>query len=59
MADLALDAPLEPVRFLPLLPMTVNEAAWKRVRGARELQERWLSHGTDPRDPLRRSVPLD
>ncbi|WP_046500861.1 suppressor of fused domain protein [Streptomyces odonnellii] len=57
--DLELDAPLEPVRFLPLLPMTPNEAAWKRARGARELQERWLAHGTDLRDPVRRSVPLD
>jgi hypothetical protein len=51
--------PMEPVRFLPLLPMTPNEAAWKRVRGAQELQERWLSHGTDLRDPLRASVTLD
>ncbi|MEW2490343.1 suppressor of fused domain protein [Streptomyces sp. NPDC048411] len=51
--------PMEPVRFLPLLPMTPNEAAWKRVRGAQELQERWLSHGTDLRDPLRTSVTLD
>ncbi|GAA3009314.1 suppressor of fused domain protein [Streptomyces drozdowiczii] len=50
---------LEPVRFLPLLPMTQNEAAWKRVRGAQELQEKWLSQGTDLRDPLRRSVTLD
>ncbi|RDG35839.1 suppressor of fused domain protein [Streptomyces corynorhini] len=58
-ADLELAAPLEPVRFLPLLPMTPNEAAWKRVRGARELEERWLTHGTDLRDPLRRSVTLD
>ncbi|MFJ8748312.1 suppressor of fused domain protein [Streptomyces sp. NPDC102441] len=57
--DLELDAPMDPVRFLPLLPMTHNEAAWKRVRGAQELQERWLSHGTDLRDPLRASVPLD
>ncbi|MEV8452877.1 suppressor of fused domain protein [Streptomyces sp. NPDC052095] len=57
--DLELDGPREPVRFLPLLPMTPNEAAWKRVRGAQELQERWLSHGTDLRDPLRGSVPLD
>ncbi|MEW1723360.1 suppressor of fused domain protein [Streptomyces sp. NPDC093109] len=57
--DLDLDPPLEPVRFLPLLPMTPNEAAWKRVRGARELEERWLAHGTDLRDPLRRSVALD
>ncbi|MCT9091036.1 suppressor of fused domain protein [Streptomyces sp. ASQP_92] len=57
--DLELDAPMDPVRFLPLLPMTTNEAAWKRVRGAKELEERWLTHGTDLRDPLRRSVPLD
>jgi hypothetical protein len=57
--DLELEAPLEPVRFLPLLPMTPHEAAWKRVRGARELQERWLAHGTDLRDPSRGSVPLD
>ncbi|MET9360484.1 suppressor of fused domain protein [Streptomyces sp. NPDC006632] len=57
--DLELDAPMDPVRFLPLLPMTTNEAAWKRVRGAQELQERWLNQGTDLRDPLRKSVPLD
>ncbi|MDP9683928.1 suppressor of fused domain protein [Streptomyces griseoviridis] len=57
--DLELDAPLDPVRFLPLLPMTPNEAAWKRVHGGQALQERWLTHGTDLRDPARRSVPLD
>ncbi|MFF8777319.1 suppressor of fused domain protein [Streptomyces sp. NPDC015140] len=57
--DLELDAPMDPVRFLPLLPMTPNEAAWKRVHGAQALQERWLTHGTDLRDPSRRSVPLE
>ncbi|MGR8008436.1 suppressor of fused domain protein [Streptomyces hypolithicus] len=57
--DLELDAPMDPVCFLPLLPMTPNEAAFKRVKGAQELQERWLAHGTDLRDPLRVSVPLD
>ncbi|MET7619442.1 suppressor of fused domain protein [Streptomyces sp. NPDC005408] len=57
--DLELDDPMDPVRFLPLLPMTSNEAAWKRVHGAQELQERWLTHGTDLRDPLRRSVTLE
>ncbi|MER5462537.1 MULTISPECIES: suppressor of fused domain protein [unclassified Streptomyces] len=57
--DLELDEPMDPVHFLPLLPMTPNEAAWKRVHGAQELQERWLTHGTDLRDPLRRSVTLD
>ncbi|MFJ3282308.1 suppressor of fused domain protein [Streptomyces halstedii] len=57
--DLELDVPMDPVRFLPLLPMTRNEAAWKRVRGAEELQERWLARGTDLRDPSRGSVALD
>ncbi|MFE9093837.1 suppressor of fused domain protein [Streptomyces sp. NPDC007264] len=57
--DLELEEPLEPVRFLPLLPMTANEAAWKRVHGAQALQERWLANGTDLRDPFRRSVPLE
>ncbi|GHC72633.1 suppressor of fused domain protein [Streptomyces cinnamoneus] len=56
--DLELDEPLDPVRFLPLLPMTPNEAAWKRVQGAAALEERWLRHGTDLRDPLRAGVPL-
>lgn len=56
--DLELDAPLEPVRFLPLLPMTPNEAAWKRAWGAEALRERWLRYGTDLRDPLREAVPL-
>jgi hypothetical protein len=50
--------PNDPVRFLPLLPMTPNEAAWKRVHGAAALQERWLSRGTDLRDPLRATVAL-
>ncbi|MFE7187004.1 suppressor of fused domain protein [Streptomyces erythrochromogenes] len=57
--DLELDEPLEAVRFLPLLPMTANEAAWKRVHGAAALQERWLARGTDLRDPLRGAVALD
>jgi hypothetical protein len=56
--DLALDD-LEPVRFLPLLPMTPNEAAWKRVHGAPALEQRWLESGTDLRDPDRPEAPLD
>jgi hypothetical protein len=54
--DLPLGDDLEPVRFLPLLPMTPNEAAWKRVHGAEALQERWLRTGTDLRDPVRPEV---
>lgn len=48
----------QPVRFLPLLPMTPNEAAWKRVHGAQALEQRWLDTGTDLRDPRRREVDL-
>ena len=55
--DLPLE-PEEPVRFLPLLPMTPDEAAYKRVRGAQALEARWLAAGTDLRDPDRASVPL-
>ncbi|MGA4543290.1 suppressor of fused domain protein [Uniformispora flossi] len=57
-ADLPLPEPAEPVRFLPLLPMTAGETAWKRVHGGEALQERWLRHGTDLRDPRRAAVPL-
>jgi hypothetical protein len=48
----------EPVRFLPLLPMTPNEAAWKRVHGAQALEQRWLDRGADLRDPYRPEVDL-
>lgn len=46
------------VRFYPLVPMTPNEAAFKRVHGAAALEERWLAYGADPRDPDRAEVPL-
>lgn len=46
------------VQFFPLLPMTANEAAWKRVHGAEALEERWLARGTDLRDPSRPEVSL-
>ena len=56
--DLVLDADHEPVRFLPLLPMTPHEAAWKRVHGSAALEQRWLETGTDLRDPRRAEVDL-
>jgi len=57
--DLSFDEAEEPVRFLPLLPMTPGEAAYKRVHGAPAIQELWLRHGTDLRDPRRPQVPLE
>lgn len=56
--DLEVGSDVEPVRFLPLLPMTPNEAAWKRVHGAAALEARWLAAGTDLRDPHRAEVGL-
>jgi hypothetical protein len=55
--DLELDG-AQPVRFLPLLPMTPNEAAWKRVHGAQALEQRWLESAIDLRDPDRAEVDL-
>ncbi|MFX4291296.1 suppressor of fused domain protein [Streptomyces bohaiensis] len=54
--DLALPAPADPVRFLPLVPMTPHEAAWKRAKGADALRERWRGEGIDLLDPRRSSA---
>ena len=56
--DLAIGTDVEPVRFLPVLPMTPNEAAWKRVHGAAALEERWLAQQLDLRDPARAEAEL-
>jgi Suppressor of fused protein (SUFU) len=56
--DLELTPPAAPVKFLPLLPMTAEEAAYKRVHGAAALEQQWLRAGTDLRDPSRRTAPL-
>ncbi len=57
--ELALPGAIAPVQFLSLLPLTAEEAAFKREHGAAALEERWLAYGTDLRDPARSSVPLD
>jgi len=57
--DLELEQDEEPVCFLPLLPMTPSEAAWKRVHGAPALEQRWLEAGLDLRDPARPQALLD
>jgi hypothetical protein len=46
------------VDILPLLPMTANEAAWARVHGGAELEQRWLRQGVDLRDPRRAAADL-
>lgn len=55
--DLELDAGRDPVRFHPVLPVTANEAAYKRVHGTDALEEGWLQAGIDLRDPARPELP--
>jgi hypothetical protein len=47
-----------PVRFLPVTPVTAEEAAYKRVHGPDALREQWRAAGTDLTEPHRRSAPL-
>ncbi len=55
-AELALAAPAEPVRFLRATPITANEAAWVRLKGAEALREAWVEAGLDVTDPGRGGV---
>ncbi len=52
-AELPLDPPREPVRFLSATPITANEAAWVRLKGAESMREAWLNDGVDVLDPNR------
>ena len=58
LADAPDGSPRGPVRFFPLLPMTSDEAEWKRAHDAASLEERWLAAGADLGDPYRLGVPL-
>jgi hypothetical protein len=52
-AELALAAPREPVRFLSAIPITATEAAWVRLKGADAMREAWRADGVDVLDPDR------
>ncbi|WP_127782290.1 suppressor of fused domain protein [Rhodococcus sp. X156] len=56
--ELALAEPMDPVRFLEVVPVTGTEAAWVRLRGAQALREAWEEAGVDVRDPGRSAVTL-
>ncbi|MDP7705471.1 MULTISPECIES: suppressor of fused domain protein [unclassified Mycobacterium] len=51
--DLALEPPREPVQFLSATPITANEAAWVRLKGAAAMREAWRNDGVDVLDPNR------
>ncbi|MGB6038561.1 MAG: suppressor of fused domain protein [Gordonia sp. (in: high G+C Gram-positive bacteria)] len=55
-ANLELADPYDPVQFLRAIPITANEAAWVRLKGAGALREAWAEAGTDPTDPQRTAV---
>jgi len=48
----------EPVRFLPVVPITDQEQAYKRVHGPQALVERWTEQGLDLADPARAQAAL-
>jgi suppressor of fused protein SUFU len=52
-ADLPLDPPRDPVRFLSATPITATEAAWVRLRGADAMRDAWRSDGVDVLNPNR------
>lgn len=52
-ADLALQPPLEPVRFLSATPITATEAAWVRLKGAQAMREAWQNDDVNVLDPNR------
>jgi len=49
---------LAAVHVLQVLPATHTELAWARVHGSEQLQQRWLTAGTDLADLMRDPVDL-
>lgn len=52
-ADLDLIEPLSPVQFTAAVPITANEAAWVRLKGAQALRDAWRQAEIDVLDPSR------
>jgi hypothetical protein len=51
--DIPLPAPRPPVRVLSAIPITGNEAAWVRLKGADAMRQAWEQDGVDVLDPSR------
>jgi Suppressor of fused protein (SUFU) len=52
-ADLPLQVPRDPVRFLSATPVTATEAAWVRLKGAEAMRQAWHNDGVDVLNPNR------
>lgn len=53
LGEVALPEPMDPVRFLRAIPITANEAAWVRLKGADALRDAWAEAGIDIADASR------
>lgn len=53
--DLELAPPKDPVKFFSAVPITQNEGAWIRLKGAGAMCQAWADDGVDTLDPLRRA----
>ncbi|MEO9328191.1 suppressor of fused domain protein [Gordonia aurantiaca] len=56
LGEVGLPDPMDPVRFLRAIPITANEAAWVRLKGADALREAWREAGIDVTAPNRASA---
>ena len=54
--DVPLAAPRPPVTVLSATPITGNEAAWVRLKGADAMREAWAQDGVDTLDPSRKAA---
>jgi hypothetical protein len=54
--DVPLPAPRPPVTVLSATPITGNEAAWVRLKGADAMRDAWTQDGVDVLDPSRRAA---
>lgn len=54
--DVALPAPRPAVAIFRAIPITGNEAAWVRLKGADAMREAWTQDGVDVLDPGRRAA---
>ena len=54
--DIPLPEPRPAVAVLAAIPLTGNEAAWVRLRGADAMREAWEQDGVDVLDPRRRAA---
>ncbi|MFW0797472.1 suppressor of fused domain protein [Gordonia sp. CPCC 205515] len=58
LGECPLPEPMDAVRFLLAIPITANEAAWVRLKGAPALREAWREAGIDVTDPQRAGAKL-